>query len=134
VIRDLLRRWLSIENYNQTPICHTCIVLKEQLDYERSRNKEVTEVLLEILRPKQVNIENKNLTLQPFTPNAGVFSRRRAELEKADREQAKILRTSKVVAKPNELKLETEKEKKAQVSITELESELGIVSEDNQSA
>jgi hypothetical protein len=97
--------------------CKTCEVLREQLDYERSEKRELLDVLTAQLKP-QVIVQS-NTELKAMTPRFTRFSRRRAELERIDRESTQIKINSPVIGKSDEEKLQ-------EVSTEELETELGI--------
>lgn len=91
-----------------SPKCETCQVLKEALDYERARTKELIDTLTAILKPApQVQEIKNNLTAGRIASPAGMtFTRRRAELEKADRAR---LEAEKHAAKPDKKIEEIEK-------------------------
>lgn len=74
--------------------------------------KELTKTLLNLLQPKVY--EQVPQELQPSQPVLTTFSRRRAELERRDREAARTLKTSTAVGRPDD------------GSITKLEEELNI--------
>src|SRR5574338_201965 len=94
-------------------MCEVCEVLKEQLNYERDRNKELLETLTSLLKPQ--TIITSAAEPKPITPKAVRWSRRRAELEKLDAETARINHTSPVIGSPDK--------------IEDLEAELDIQSE-----
>lgn len=104
----LLLRLLRITDYE---VCASCETLKQQLAYERDEKRQLTETLLSIIRPKVY--EAPAVELNPVIQTSGLFSRRRAALEAKDREEAKILRNSTNLGKPDD-------------SIAKLETELGI--------
>ena len=85
----LLLRLLGIKDFET---CKSCETLKEQLAFERSEKKQLTETLLAIIHPKV--IEQPIVELSPIQQTSGTFARRRAMLEAKDREEAKILRNS----------------------------------------
>lgn len=100
----LLLRLLGIKDFE---VCASCETLKQQLDYERADKKQLTETLLSIVSPKA--IETPVVEYNPIKVSAGTFARRREAAEAKDREEAKILRQSNNIGKPdNILKLETE--------------------------
>ena len=112
--------------------CKTCEVLREQLDYERSVNKELTETLTALLKPRPIVAEtaaNSN-QLKPVSMPGGMWSRRRAELERIDRESVKLQRNSPVIAKPDS-EIEEVKKPEQRQTIEELEKELGVVEVDS---
>ena len=98
---------------NRVDSCKSCETLKEQLVFERDEKKRLTDTLLNIVNPKVV--EAAPVEINQITQSAGLFSRRRAALESKDREEAKILRESKHLGKPDNLK-----------DINKLEEELGV--------
>lgn len=112
----LLLRLLNIRDYE---VCASCQTLKEQLEYERSEKKQLTETLLNIIHPKVV--EQPVVELSPIQQTSGLFSRKRAVLEQRDREEAKILRQSKNLGVPDNIKVS-----EVSTKIEELEHELGI--------
>lgn len=79
--------------------CKSCETLKQQLEYERSDKKQLTETLLAIVHPKP--IEATPVEFNPVIQSSGIFNRRRSALEAADREQAKIIRESKNLGRPD---------------------------------
>lgn len=112
-------------------------VLKEQLEYERARTKELTETLLSIIKPKVY--ESAPQELAPVINSSALFSKRRAAMEARDREEAKIIkqhnnlgRTDKEIQKSKELekleqelKIEAEKESEALEAVSEGEAKNG---------
>ena len=79
--------------------------------------KQLTNTLLEIVRPKVVESAPQELNLIQQT--SALFSRRRAAIEAKDREEAKILKQSTNLGKPDDRLREVEV----------LETELGIEKE-----
>lgn len=117
----LLLRLLGIDDFE---ICKSCETLKQQLEYERSEKKQLTETLLNIVSPK--TIESAPVILNPVAQSAGLFSRRRAALEEKDRQEARILAEAKHIGKPDDvLQVVNDDAKK----IEALEDELGIALE-----
>jgi hypothetical protein len=106
--------------------CKCCEVLKEQLFYERSQNEELIKTLTALVRPQVLVQETQaSPTFKPMPLAGGVFSRRRAELEKMDRERVKLEKNSKIMAKSDDA---VNKVQSPQVqTVDELEKELGIV-------
>lgn len=96
----------------QYETCKSCQILKEQLSFERAEKKQLTETLIEIFKPKPIIMENA-VELRPLADQALPFAKRRAALEQRDREEARILRDSKVVGKSDE-------------TVSRLETELGV--------
>jgi len=107
----LLLRLLRITDFEPN---ESISVLKEQLKYEREKNKELTETLLSIIKPKAYEAPAQEL--HPIVQTSGIFSRRRAALEAKDRAEAQILKQAVHLGKPDDnLK-----------DINDLETELGI--------
>lgn len=100
--------------------CKSCKTLKEQLDFERAEKKELTKTLLEIIHPKV--IEAAPVELNPINQTSATFSRRRAALEEADRQKAKVIQNSKHIGSVD----------KVTANISDLEAELGIDSENTE--
>ena len=110
----LILRLLGIKDFE---VCKSCETLKQQLEYERSEKKQLTDTLLAIVSPKV--IETAPVEVNQIIQSAGLFSRRRAILEQRDREEAKILKQANHLGKPDDnLK-----------KIDKLEQELGIQEE-----
>lgn len=100
--------------------CKGCEVLKAQLQIANEEKKELTNTLLNLIKPK--TYESPAIELQPSAPVASIFSRRRSALEAADREKARVLRDSTVIGKSDDqLKNLTHDQ-----TIDELEKELEI--------
>ncbi len=92
----LLLRLLNIRDYE---VCQSCQTLKEQLDFIRDENKRLTDTLINIVHPKVV--ESIPVEINPIAQTSGLFSRRRAAAEEADRQKAQILKQSKNIGKPD---------------------------------
>lgn len=104
----LLLRLMKIKDFE---VCASCETLKQQLEYERSEKRQLTDTLLNIIKPKVYEAPTQELN--PIMQTSGLFSRKRAALEAKDREEAKILRNSTNLGKPDDTlkaidKLETE--------------------------
>lgn len=117
--------------------CKTCSVLKESLEFERARNKELLETLTALLKPAPIQQVTNN-TQVTARPVGLTFSRRRAELEKADRLRTEAL-SSPHAAKPNTSNTETIpelseliKETEGQKTVEQLEAELGVTIADSE--
>ena len=113
----LLLRLCGIKDFE---ICQSCETLKQQLSYERDEKQRLTDTLLSIISPKV--IEQPTVELQPVIQTAGLFSRRRAALEEKDRQEAKVLRNSTNLGKPDDRLKDTTIDRR----IEELENELGV--------
>lgn len=116
--------------------CKSCETLKQQLEYERANNKELTSTLLSILKPAVAIPDTPATELKPLVLSAGNFSKRRAALEQRDRIEAQIL-SQRRVAQPdsvikNEQRMnvaEVAESKGTDDSITRLEEQLGVTEE-----
>lgn len=118
MIRVILRL-LGIRDFE---VCASCETLKQQLVFERDEKKRLTDILIDIVKPKTV--EAAPIEINQIQQTAALFSRRRAALEAKDREEARILRSSTNLGKPDD-KLKNNNIKTAE----ELEQELGIEKE-----
>lgn len=99
--------------------CKSCEILKEQLIYERDNNQRLTNTLLDIIKPK--TIEAPPVEINQIAQSSAIFSRRRAALEAKDREEAKIIKGSTVLGKPDKEVIPQQG-----LSIENLEKELGV--------
>lgn len=104
--------------------CETCKILKEQLEFERNRNQELTETLTSLVKPRIILSEP--VEHKPISPQHRTWTRRREEIERLDRERARVMSNSPVVAKPAPEPTSTE----VSGAIAQLEMELGIGGED----
>lgn len=111
----MIRLFLRLIGIRDYEVCQSCETLKQQLAYERDEKRQLTETLLKIVSPKVV-VEQEIKEIQPVIQTSGLFSRRRAALEARDREEAKILKNSTNLGKPDDKLKEIEK----------LEIELGV--------
>jgi hypothetical protein len=109
-----LIRFIAFLLGKQYEPCKGCEILKQQITFVNDEKKQLSDVLLSIVRPQAV--ESTPVEFKPITTTASVFSRRRAVLEARDREEAKILKDSNNLGKPDD-------------SIRELEHQLGIEEE-----
>ena len=75
------------------------------------QNRELTSILLEIIKPKVV--EQPPVIVNEIAQSSALFSRRRAALEERDRLAAQTLKSSTNVGRPDD-------------SIKDLENELGV--------
>ena len=101
--------------------CKTCKVLHEQLDFERSRNKELTETLTSLIKPRVI-LQDNSAELKPLGSKFQTWRHKREELERLDREEAKLRKNSPVIAKPEPIET-----KPVDPVVEQLEMELGIV-------
>lgn len=104
--------------------CKTCEALREQLNYERSVNEEMLETLTSLLKPVPVAPQSSLQNLSQQGPKGVLWSRRRAELEKQDRESMRIKVNSPVVGRPDSESQREEPRKPK--TIDQLELELGV--------
>ena len=104
--------------------CKTCVALQEQIEYERAVNKEMLETLTSLLKPVPI-IQQQSQAPRTAGPQGVLWSRRRAELEKQDRERMKVQVNSPVVGKPDSEMPKIEERK----TIDQLELELGVAIE-----
>lgn len=106
--------------------CKTCEVLKEQLVYERAQNQEMLETLTSLLKPVPI-IHTTGEGTQPIKPSGKMWSRRRQELERMDKEKAKAMQ-SPLAAKPDiEVKPPEVVIDNTRKTVSQLELELGVV-------
>ena len=125
----MIRLLLRLFRIRDFEVCASCETLKQQLAYERDEKRQLTETLLNIIQPKM--LEAPVQELQPITHTAGLFSRRRSALEAKDREEAKIIRESKHLGKPDD-RLNQIKPLEVNIkTVDELEKELGVEEEKN---
>lgn len=115
----LLLRLLKIKDFEP---CASCETLKQQLRFANEEKKELTETLLNIIRPKVIEAPVQEIA--PIASTSALFSRRRAALEARDREEARIKKLSTVLGKPDDSLRDMNRENE----IDKLESELGISS------
>jgi len=126
----MIRFLMSLFGKDYNP-CRSCELLSEQLEYERAQNKEMLETLTSLLKP--VPIINQIQESRPLSPRGITFTKRRAELEKQDREKARIEKTSPYIAKPdNEVK--KDEPKTTTKTVEQLEMELGVVDSESDGA
>jgi len=90
------------------------------LEYERANNREMLSTLTSLLKPIPI-IQQSSTSPVPVSRQGMLWSRRRIELEKLDRENARIRVSSPVIGKSD-----TETKPEITRTIDELESELGI--------
>lgn len=118
----LFLRLLGIKDFN---VCASCETLKEQLAFERSEKKQLTETLLSIVKPKV--IEAAPIEMNQIAQSSAIFSRRRAALEAKDRQEAQILTEAKHIGKPDiDVKGQSLKSSSNDNTVESLEDELGI--------
>lgn len=124
----LLLRLFGIRDFE---VCQSCETLKQQLDFERSEKKQLTDTLLAILSPKVV--EAAPVEINQINQSALLFSRRKAALEERDRIEAKTLKESRNLARPDNFirhsSVDPADSSDSISSISKLEEELGIAEE-----
>jgi hypothetical protein len=94
--------------------CKSCEVLKQQLTLANEEKKDLTSTLLNLLKPQIQELPVAEIQAIPQAANT--WSKRRAILEETERQKARVLRESNVVAMPD----------KPKDAIDNLEEELGI--------
>ena len=97
MIRILLRLF-GIKDFDT---CKSCETLKEQLIFEREEKKRLTDTLINIIKPKE--IEAPPTEIAPIAQSSAVWSRRRAALEAKDKQEAFIIAQAKHLAKPDRM-------------------------------
>lgn len=80
--------------------CKGCEVLKAQLLIANEEKRQLTDTLLNLIKPK--TYESPAIELQPSAPVGNLFSQRRKALEARDREAARVLRDSTVIGKSDD--------------------------------
>lgn len=114
----LLLRLFGIKDFDT---CKSCETLKQQLEYERSEKQKLTQTLLDIIKPK--TFEASPVELNPVQKSLGSFSHRKAALEAADRERARILKDRKFIGTPDDKIAEIKKNTEIEALEKELEIE-----------
>lgn len=116
--------------------CKSCETLKEELRFMREENKRLSQCLVDIASPA------KKETVQQFVAPAAnhplLFSRRREELERQDRERAAARANSGPLVAKSDIEIKNDVIKKNILSepvgqtqsIEDLERELGVVNAD----
>ncbi len=118
----MIRLLLRLFRITDFETCKSCETLKKQLEYERSNNKELTDTILSLVRPKVYEAPPQEIT--PIVATAGIFSRKRAALEERDRLEAQIKQQSTNIGRPDI--------KPVIKDIEKMEVELGINQEEVQ--
>ncbi len=119
----MVRLLLRLFNIKDFEVCQSCETLKQQLEFERDEKKRLTDTLLNILSPKVV--ESPPVELNQIAQSSAIFSRRRAALEAKDREDARILKASKNLGKPDD----SIRSATPIRTVEQLEAELGVETE-----
>ena len=107
--------------------CKGCEVLKQQLAIVNEEKKQLTDTLLSLLNPKVIELPPQHVSSITNAPPIQNFARRRAELERRDRELAKTLANSNVIGRADH-ESRIDKPKPTPEQIAEAESALGIES------
>lgn len=112
----MLRIMLRLLGIKDFEVCQSCETLKQQLTFANAEKKELTNMLLNIIKPKEY--EAPLIEMNQVATSSALFSRRRAALEAKDREEAKILKQSTNLGRPDFVTDD--------VTTKRLETELGI--------
>ena len=99
--------------------CKSCEILKQQLEFVNAEKKELRETLLAIVKPQPQIVQAVSSSQQIQIPAVSTFSRRRSILESRDRETARTLKDSSLIAKSDDVVKQ----------INNLEKELGVENE-----
>lgn len=103
--------------------CETCQVLREQLEHERKASEAMIEAYINVTNPRPIiHTTGAGGNSQPAFKAQILPSRRRAELERVDRESMKLKKTSPVIGK-SDAQIEQDK------VIAKMEEELGVTGE-----
>lgn len=96
----LLLHVFKIKDYEP---CRGCEVLRQQLLIANEEKKELTQTLLNLIKPKVFEQPSKEIPNLVTSMPAMTFSRKRTELEKAEKERTRIVKTSPFLARPDEV-------------------------------
>lgn len=108
--------------------CKSCETLKEQLSYLRDENHRLTDTLINIVKPKEIEAQAP-IEINQIQQSSALFSKRRAALEERDRQEAKILAEKKFVGVSDRLREVTPTPIVSGKTVDELEKELGVEGE-----
>lgn len=122
----LLLHLLKVKDYEN---CKSCETLKQQLDLANHEKRELTETLLQIMKPTIVAPAPELKVSRPIEAVGGTFGRRRSILENMHKTQKEITRNSPFIAKPDTGPREITTE-----SINDMETKLGLSEEDKTNA
>lgn len=123
----LLLRLFNIKDYE---VCPSCETLKKQLEYTREQNKELTETLLNLVKPTIVAQPVETKVIAALNQGSGAsFARRRGILEEAHKVKREIIRTSPFIAESSRTS-ESVKDI-TPTSISDLETSLGLEDKPN---
>jgi len=119
----LILRLLNIRDYEG---CKSCETLKQQLALVNEERERLTSTILNLVKPQV--IPQQVTQTAPLVQSVSTFSRRRAELEKSERTKERIVKTSPLIAKVEDVKLSSGLDVN---SVEELEKELGLEEKTN---
>ena len=119
----LILRLLNIRDYEE---CKSCETLKQQLALVNEERERLTSTILNLVKPQV--IPQQVTQTAPLVQSVSTFSRRRQELEKAERTKERIVKTSPLIAKVEDVKLSSGLDVN---SVEELEKELGLEEKTN---
>lgn len=111
-------------------ICQGCEILKEQLVRVSEENKELLNKIMELTTPKVERVEP--VIAEEFKPKFVPWRVRREELEKTDRENARLLKIRQQEINANLMAGKNQNQEKLDVS--DLEKEMGIIEQEKSNA
>lgn len=114
-------RFISFLLGKQYEECKGCEVLKQQLYIVNDEKRQLTQTIIDIVKPKPPAIQQVISGASAPIPAVASFSRRRAAREARDREEAKALRDSPFIAKPDDIN-----DKIIDNAVEKLEKELNL--------
>lgn len=80
--------------------CQSCKTLREYVEYLKNQNQQLTETLIALVKPKELAVASGYFPTNPVQqPAIQRWSKMKSELEKADRETARLKEQSPVIAK-----------------------------------
>lgn len=122
-------RFISFLLGRQYEECKGCEILKQQLYIVNEEKRQLTQTIIDIVKPQPPAIQHVTSgTTVPITAVSS-FSRRRAAREVRDREEAKALRDSPFIAKPDDIN-----DKIVDNAVEKLEKELHLTDEMEQNS
>ena len=124
----MIRFILFLLNKTGFEPCKSCETLRAQLLIANEEKRLVTDTLLDIMKPKIVEVPTREI--EQVTKGPMLWTRRRAILEEQERIKAERMKTSPVLAKSDK-QLNEELKKTITIvgqaeSISQLEQELGL--------
>lgn len=114
IFKKIINKWFDLE----PDICPNCELLKQILEQERFERKEMLNVIIESNKPKTEYVPVQ--TPQEFKPKVVSWRVRQAALEQEDRIKAALLKNK------------TKEMKDAQVDVSDLEQEMGIIEKERE--